>query len=121
MMSLTIHTTKEIVSRHAEIITNAKKKLIDTTRQKRPLTKSLVTILNDIAAHQSNIIKRAQLITKQKVSFFEDVGGCGCGLEKDTHIHTHSHTPSQLAASISFESFLRFVLYDTQHMHYHIL
>ncbi len=108
MMPLTIHTAKEIDRHHAEIITNAKKKLIDTTRRKRPLPKPLFTILHDIAAHQSNIIKRAQLITKQKVSFFEDVGGCGCGLEKDTH--THSRTPSQLAASISFESFLLFVL-----------
>ena len=72
MMTLTIRTAEEIVRHQVEIITNEKKKLTGITNQQGPLPKSLVTILNAIAARQSNIIKRAQIVTKQKISFFDD-------------------------------------------------
>ena len=72
MMTLTIRTGEEIVRRHIEIITNEKKQWTVITGQQGPLPKSLVTILSAIAARQSHIIKRAQIVTKQKISFFDD-------------------------------------------------
>jgi hypothetical protein len=71
MMVLTIRIAEEIVRRYIEIIVNEKKKLIDTTNEQIPLPKPLANVLSAIAARQSNIIKRAQIITKQKISFFD--------------------------------------------------
>jgi hypothetical protein len=72
MMTLTIRTAEEIVRHHIEIILDEKKKLASSANDQVRLPKPLVMILNTIAERQSNIIKRAQLITKQKLSFFVD-------------------------------------------------
>jgi len=71
IMTLTIRIAEEIVQRHTEIIVNEKKKLIDHTDKQVSLPKTLISIINAISKRQSNIIQRAQIITKQKISFFE--------------------------------------------------
>ncbi|CAF1492095.1 unnamed protein product, partial [Adineta steineri] len=70
LLTLEITTSEELIRSHTNIIANEKKKLTDsvtttTTTAQVPLPKSLVSVLNAIAARQSNIIQRAQLITKQ--------------------------------------------------------
>jgi len=72
LMTLTIRTIKELIQSHTNIIVNEKKKLIDTVQGQIPLPKSLNTILNAIAARQSIIIKRTEIIIQQKRSFFDD-------------------------------------------------
>lgn len=66
-----LSTIEEIIRTHSLVITKEKKKLTEAAHGQLPLPKSLVDILQAIAARQSNIIKRAQLIIKQKVSFFD--------------------------------------------------
>lgn len=71
-MQLTIRTAEEIIRSHANIIANEKKKIIDTTAHgKVPLPKALVSVLNAIAARQSNITKRAQIVAQHQMSFFD--------------------------------------------------
>ena len=70
LMIVHITTAEEIVRSHTRIIANAKQNLITASGRQTPLPKSLVTILNAIAARQSNIINRAQSINKQQISFF---------------------------------------------------
>ena len=72
LITLDITTAEEIVRCHANVIANEKKKLVDRVGGQVPLPKSFVAILNGIAARQSNIIKRSQLITQRKLSFFDD-------------------------------------------------
>lgn len=73
IMTFEMTTIKDLVRTHTNMIVNEKKKLIDSVANGQvPLPKSLVPVLNAIAARQSNIIKRAQLITKHKISFFDD-------------------------------------------------
>jgi hypothetical protein len=73
LMQLEITTTEELIRSHTNIISNEKKKLTNSAATEQvPLPKSLVTVLNAIAARQSNIIKRSQLLIKQKISFFDD-------------------------------------------------
>ena len=73
LMVLEITTSEELVRSHADVIANEKKKLINPTgTPPAPLPKSLVAVLNAIAARQSNITQRAQLITKHRISFFDD-------------------------------------------------
>ena len=72
MMTLTIRTAEELIRSHTNIIVNEKKKLTNTANGQIPLPKSIVNILNAIAARQSNIINRGQIVTKQKISFFDD-------------------------------------------------
>lgn len=71
LMIIDISILEEIIRTYAERISQEKKKLIDAVHGQVPLPKSLVNILNAIAARQSTIIKRAQLITQHKLSFFE--------------------------------------------------
>ena len=72
LIKLDITTAEEILRSHSNVIANEKKKLIDSVQGQVPLPKSLVSILDAIAARQSNIIKRAQMMTKHKLSFFDD-------------------------------------------------
>ncbi|CAF4191993.1 unnamed protein product, partial [Adineta steineri] len=46
------------------------KKLIESAGEQVPLPKPLVTLLDAISSRQSNIIKRAHLITNRNMSFF---------------------------------------------------
>ena len=69
LMSIQIATAEELVRSHATVIVNEKNTLAGG---QVPLPKSLVTILNAIAARQRNIIERAQSMTKHKLSFFDD-------------------------------------------------
>ncbi len=73
MMVLAITTAVETVRSHTNIIADEKKKLIDTTTHGQvPMPKSLVQLMNAIAARQSNMVQRSQLILKQKLSVFDD-------------------------------------------------
>ena len=72
LLVINITTAEELLRTHTNVIVNEKKKLVDTATGQVPLPKPLVTILNAITARQSNITKRAQLITQQKISFFDD-------------------------------------------------
>ena len=69
LMSIQIATAEELVRSHAMMIANEKDKLAGGHV---PLPKSLVTLFNIIGARQRNIIQRAQLVTKHKLSFFDD-------------------------------------------------
>ena len=71
LMKANITINEEIIRRYTNLIANEKKKLTDTANGQVPLPKLLVTILNLIASRQSNIVKRAQVITKQKIYFFD--------------------------------------------------
>ncbi len=72
LMAIHILTAEETIRSYDNVIVNEKKKLTDSTAHEQvPLPKLLVNILNAIATRQSNIIKRAQLITKHKLSFFD--------------------------------------------------
>ena len=72
MMILTISTAVETIRGHTSIIADEKKKLVDTVHGQVPMLKSLVQLMNAIAARQSNMIQRSQLILKQKLSVFDD-------------------------------------------------
>jgi hypothetical protein len=72
LMVLSITTAEETVRSHANTIADEKKKLIDTTGGQIPIPKSLVQLMNAIAARQSNMMQRAQSILKQKLSVFDD-------------------------------------------------
>ncbi|CAF1577846.1 unnamed protein product [Adineta steineri] len=72
IMVLTISTAEETVRSHTNIIANEKKKLIDSANGQIPIPKSLIELMNAIAARQSNIVQRSQLILKQKLSVFDD-------------------------------------------------
>ena len=72
MMVLTITIAEETVRSHTNIITDEKKKLIDTADGQVPVPKSLVQIMNAIAARQTNMVQRSQVILKQKLSVFDD-------------------------------------------------
>lgn len=72
MMILTITTAEETVRSHTNIIADEKKKLIDTANGQVPIPKSLVQLMNAIAARQSNMVQRSQHILKQKLSVFDD-------------------------------------------------
>ena len=69
LMSIQIATAEELVRSHATVIAHEKDKL---TGGQVPLPRSLVAVFNAIAARQRNIIQRAQLVTKHKLSFFDD-------------------------------------------------
>ena len=71
MMELTLRTTEAIIRRHEQIIVTQKEKFRETTAGEIHISKSSVCLLNAIAARQSNMIKRAQLVTKHKLSFFD--------------------------------------------------
>jgi hypothetical protein len=69
LMTIQIATAEELVRSHATVIANTK----DTLASGQvPLSKSLIALFNAIAARQRNIMQRAQLVTKHKLSFFED-------------------------------------------------
>lgn len=73
LIVLTINTAEETIRSHTNLIANEKKKLIDITAHGQvPLPKSLVQLMNAIAARQNNMIQRSQLILKQKLSVFDD-------------------------------------------------
>ena len=72
MISINIATAEEINRTYDNIIATEKKKLIDSVHGQTPLPKALVNLLNIITKRQLNIIKRAQLITQHKLSFFDD-------------------------------------------------
>ncbi|CAF0927363.1 unnamed protein product [Adineta ricciae] len=72
LILLEISTNEHIARSHTNMIAYEKKKLTDSAGDQNPLPKSLVSILNAISTRQSNIIKRAELITKHKVSFFDE-------------------------------------------------
>ena len=73
MMILTISTAEEAIRSHANIIANEKKKLIDSTAGGQvPIPKSLVQLMNTIAARQNNLVQRSQVILKQHLSVFDD-------------------------------------------------
>jgi hypothetical protein len=84
MMAIKINTAEEMIRSHVNIIVNEKTKLTDTARGQAPLPKLLVNILNSIAARQSNISKRGQLITKYKLSFFDHAPTVMEGGEEET-------------------------------------
>ena len=69
-MAINISTLEETIRSYVKMIADEKKKLIDSAHGQVPLPKLLVNILNAIAARQSNISKRAQTITKHKLTFF---------------------------------------------------
>lgn len=71
MLTIEISTIEKLIRSHGNLIADEKKKLTDAANGKVRLPKMLVDILNAITARQSNIIKRTQLITKHKLSFFE--------------------------------------------------
>ncbi|CAF1589183.1 unnamed protein product [Didymodactylos carnosus] len=71
-MVLAITTTEETVRCHTKIIADEKKKLVDTAHGQVPLPKPLVELMNTIAARQSNILQRHELILKQKLSVVDD-------------------------------------------------
>ncbi|CAF1495676.1 unnamed protein product [Adineta steineri] len=70
MILLEISTSEQIARNHTNIIACEKKKLIESAGEQVPLPKPLVTLLDAISSRQSNIIKRAHLITNRKMSFF---------------------------------------------------
>lgn len=71
LMTIDITTTEETIRSYVNIIANEKKKLTESVHgQVPPLPKLLVNVLNAITARQSNIVKRAELITKHKLTFF---------------------------------------------------
>ncbi|CAF1475610.1 unnamed protein product, partial [Adineta steineri] len=72
MMVLTINTAEETIRSHTNIIANEKKKLIESANGQIPIPKSLIELMNAIAARQSNMVQRSQLILKQKLSVFDD-------------------------------------------------
>lgn len=73
MMVLAITTAEETIRCHTNIIVEEKKKLIDSTNEHvPPIPKSLVQIMNTIAARQTNLTQRHQLILRQKLSVFDD-------------------------------------------------
>ena len=72
MMILSITTAEETVRSHTSIIVDEKKKLIDTAGGQFPIPKSLVEIMNGVAARQSNMTQRSEHILKQKLSVFDD-------------------------------------------------
>ncbi|CAF1448082.1 unnamed protein product, partial [Adineta steineri] len=72
MMVLTISTAEETIRSHTNIIANEKKKLIESANGQIPIPKSLIELMNAIAARQSNMVQRSQLILQQKLSVFDD-------------------------------------------------
>ncbi len=71
LLTVNIRAIEESIRCYSNVIAIEKKKLADTAHGQVPLPKSLVDLLQAVTARQSNMIKRAQLITKHKVSFFE--------------------------------------------------
>lgn len=71
MMELALRTTEAIIRRHEQIIVSEKGKFRETIAGEIHISKSAVCLLNAIAARQSNLIKRAQVVTKHKLSFFD--------------------------------------------------
>ena len=71
MLTIEISTIEKLIRSRGNVIAHEKKKLTDAANGKVRLPKMLVDILNAITARQSNIIKRTQLVTKHKLSFFE--------------------------------------------------
>jgi hypothetical protein len=72
LISLEITTAEELTRSYTEIIVNEKQKLTVSAGGQVPLPTTLIPVLNAIAVRQSNIIKRTELLTKYKVSFFDD-------------------------------------------------
>ncbi|CAF1333579.1 unnamed protein product [Rotaria sordida] len=72
LMVLAITTAEETVRCHTKIIVDEKKKLVDTAHGQVSLPKPLVELMNTVAARQSNILQRHELILKQKLSVFDD-------------------------------------------------
>ncbi|CAF3086307.1 unnamed protein product [Rotaria socialis] len=72
IMTLEMTTVEEIIRSHVNIIADEKKKLIDSAGGQVPIPKSLVQIMNAIAARQSNMVQRSQCILKKKLSVFDD-------------------------------------------------
>ena len=72
MMVLTIRAAEETVRGYASIIASEKQKLIDSICEQTPLPKTLIQLMNIIAARQTNMLKRSQVILKHKLSFFDD-------------------------------------------------
>jgi len=70
LLTVNIQAIEESVRTYGNMIANEKKKLTDSAHGQVPLPKYLVDLLHAITARQSNIIKRAQLITKHKLPFF---------------------------------------------------
>lgn len=71
IMELTLRIIETIIRRHEQIIVTEKEKFRDITSGETHISKSSVCLLNAIAARQSNMIKRAQVVTKHKLSFFD--------------------------------------------------
>ncbi|CAF5167749.1 unnamed protein product, partial [Rotaria magnacalcarata] len=72
IMTLEMTTVEEIIRSHVNIIADEKKKLIASAGGQVPVPKSLVQIMNAIAARQSNMAQRSQCILKKKLSVFDD-------------------------------------------------
>ncbi|CAF5006920.1 unnamed protein product, partial [Rotaria socialis] len=72
IMTLEMTTVEEIIRSHVNIIADEKRKLIDSAGGQVPIPKSLVQIMNAIAARQSNMVQRSQCILKKKLSVFDD-------------------------------------------------
>lgn len=74
LMLLAITTAEETIRSHIKIIAYEKKKLIDTSNERKqvPLPRSLVQLSTAITERQSNMVQRNELILKQKLSFFVD-------------------------------------------------
>ena len=70
-MTIDMTVVEEIIRSYTDLIGQTKKRLVETANGQVPLPKTLVAVLNAIAARQSNIIQRAQLLTRHKLSFFE--------------------------------------------------
>lgn len=72
ILTIDISTTELTIRTCNNIIAIEKKKLTDTAHGQVPLPKFLIDILSAIGARQSNISKRAQVVTQHKLSFFDD-------------------------------------------------
>ena len=72
MMVLAITTAEETVRSHVNVIANEKKNLFDTAHGQIHIPRLLVQLMNAIAARQTNMIQRNQIILKQKLSVFDD-------------------------------------------------
>ncbi|CAF2168445.1 unnamed protein product, partial [Rotaria magnacalcarata] len=72
IMTLEMTTVEEIIRSHVNIIADEKRKLIDSAGGQVPIPKSLVQVMNAIAARQSNMVQRSQCILKKKISVFDD-------------------------------------------------
>ena len=61
LLTMKISMLEELIRTYSSLIANEKKKFTDAAQDMH----------NAITARQSNIVKRAQLITKHKLSFFD--------------------------------------------------